>query len=609
MMIEEQNIDLFESVNARDLTIDQLVETFVPTRTFRRLLSAKNHIVLGTRGSGKTSVAKMISHTHLSLFDDEIAKDAIGKKKYIGIYVPMSTEWLGGLNNKKWSDELDQDLLFEWKLNVFCCISFIDAVKSCCDVYIVDVFDRVKIELSIVQKLIRYWAPNETSISNFIQLKEHLRYIEYVMQMNVTRERSLGKKIYDCIGAEFETRLFKPLQVGIDIVSDELSFPSYTAWLLCLDEAEVLTIEQQKIINSYLRSTTRKLFFKIITMPYSHNTRDTNIGAHLNLGDDYDYLYIDYESPFFYGEQADEMPSPVLELFNKRVRASGEKYKGITIEKLLGSSVLLDKKEWNFDNYSDDMLFFYKNALEEIIYKGDELIRMGRKQDFNDQIARKLKGLLVLKNAVAEVNAAEGSKKLKVYSGARMLVRCSDANPRKLIRLFSVMLDKIPDPVDRRKRRFPILSPTVQSEVILAFSESYLKRLQTEERVGPELYELISDIGEYMKLSIHGERIGIEQVSSIIIPANISDKLWELIIKAVDLGILYPDVRWDDSMMMPIKSGVFTMAYVMAPFFRLLPRRGDSISLLTMLEGKKKYMYGYFSNDDIVNIQGELFPS
>ncbi len=577
------NIDFFEKENARDLTIEQVVNTFVPTRTFQSLLTAKNHIVLGSRGSGKTSIAKMISHSHLSLYKTEEAEDIINSRKYIGIYVPMSTEWLGGVNNKKWNSEIEQDFLFQWKLNVIVCSAFIDCIKSCCDMYIVEIADRVMKEISIVKQLLTYWAPNETNITNFLELKEFLKKIDFEKQKKIAKERALGVKSTEVVGLEFETQLFSPLQRGIDIIVKELDFPNYTAWLLCLDEAEILTKEQQKIINSYLRSCTGNLFFKIITMPYSHNTRETNIGAPLNLGDDYEYLYIDYESPFFYGIQSNTVPLPVVELFDKRVNASGDKYKGIKIENLLGSSFLLDKKEWNFENYSNDMQLFYKFTSEKTLVRGLNLIQENKKIQFDDQIGRKMKGLLYLKDAVLNT---KGAKKLTIYSGTKMMVRCIDTNPRKLIRLFKFLLNRIPK-ISNKKLSYPILTPTIQTEILHAFSESALKRVQSEEKIGPELFDIINTIGHFMSDSIHKEKINTEQISSISIPSDISGHLWNIIERAVDNGLLYPNIKWNNSKIMPIKSGEFRLAYVLTPYFKLLPRRGDSRSLSTILRKRE----------------------
>jgi hypothetical protein len=595
------NIDFFEKENARDLTIEQIVRTFVPTRTFHSMLTAKNHIVLGSRGSGKTSIAKMISHSHLSKYETEEAQDIINSKKYIGIYVPMSTEWLGGVNNKKYISELEQDLLFQWKLNVIVCAAFIDCLQSCCDTYIQDITQRVLTEISIVNKLITYWAPNK-NIKNFKDLKEYLKFIDFEKQKIIAKERILGVKSTDLVGIEFDTRLFSPLQRGIDIASKELDFPDYTAWLLCLDEAEVLTKEQQKIINSYLRSCTGNLFFKIITMPYSHNTRDTNIGAPLNLGDDYEYLYIDYESPFLYGEQSTSIPEPITELFNKRIQASGKKYNGISIEKLLGPSVLLEKKEWNFDPTSTDMQLFYNYTSEKTLARGLQLIYKNKKEDFNNQIGRKMKGILYLKDAVMKTR---GAKKLDVYSGTKMVIRCSDANPRKLIRIFKFLLNVIPT-IEKKKLSFPMITTTRQSEVLFEFSESALKRVQSEEKIGPDLYNLMNKLGMFMSNSIHGDKINTEQISSITISPDISEQQWILIERAVDNGLLYPNTRWNNSKIMPNKSGEFRLAYVLAPYFRILPRRGDSRKLNTILikeQTPSKYLQPTLFPDNYYDIK------
>jgi hypothetical protein len=110
-----------------------------------------------------------------------------------------------------------------------------------------------------------------------------------------------------------------------------------------------------------------------------------------------------------------------------------------------------------------------------------------------------------------------------------------------------------------------------------------LIRVQSEEKIGPELYHLIKKLGNVMKDSIHDGKICTEQSSSITIHSDISDKLWGLIERAVDNGLLYPNFKRKDSNILPIKSGEFRLAYVLSPYFRLLPRRGDSRSLATLI--------------------------
>ena len=62
--------------------------------------------------------------------------------------------------------------------------------------------------------------------------------------------------------------------------------------------------------------------------------------------------------------------------------------------------------------------------------------------------------------------------------------------------------------------------------------------------------------------------------------------MWNLIERAVDNGLLYPNIKWNNFKIMPIKSGEFRLAYVLTPYFKLLPRRGDTRSLNTILNQK-----------------------
>src|SRR4051812_12557286 len=113
--------DLFEIENARNLSRDELVATFIPQQVFWRLLSAKNHVILGSRGSGKTALAKMLSHDHLSRFPHERARALVASRAFIGVYFPTSVEWVGSLKNKPWQTEVEAERFFQWRLNLATC--------------------------------------------------------------------------------------------------------------------------------------------------------------------------------------------------------------------------------------------------------------------------------------------------------------------------------------------------------------------------------------------------------------------------------------------------------------------------------------------------------
>jgi ABC-type molybdenum transport system ATPase subunit/photorepair protein PhrA len=144
IQVESGPRNLFEVDNARYLTREDVVRTFVPTPSFWRLLSAKNHIVLGARGSGKTAILRMLSHDHLSKWDDERANELIEAKGFIGIYVPTKVGWVGSLQTKPWESGEEKEQLFRWRLNVSSCTALIAAIESCLQRYFKDEKRRIE---------------------------------------------------------------------------------------------------------------------------------------------------------------------------------------------------------------------------------------------------------------------------------------------------------------------------------------------------------------------------------------------------------------------------------------------------------------------------------
>ena len=65
--------------------------------------------------------------------------------------------------------------------------------------------------------------------------------------------------------------------------------------------------------------------------------------------------------------------------------------------------------------------------------------------------------------------------------------------------------------------------------------------------------------------------------------------LWKLVKTAVGLGLLFPNVGANNPDQMPEREGVFHFAYVLAPHFLLLPRRGKPIKILTIIADVPKY--------------------
>lgn len=567
--------NLFEVENARNLSSSEVVSTFVPTKSFWRLLSPKNHIVLGARGSGKTELVRMLAHDHLSQFEDKRAKEIIQRKEFIGVYVPTRLEWVGGLKNKQWQTEAEAENFFQWRLNISTCAAFLATLRSCLDTYITNYSDRARAERDLAKTLYKTWADDHgMSCDTISSLQELLEDIEHGKQAQLTRARITGNATSKelMIGAYFESELFAPLRRAITLASRALNFPENTVWILCLDEAEFLEPLHHRILNSHLRANPGNLVFKITTMPYYHHTLETNMRACLSVGHDFEYIYIDKDPiELLPGEDSGEYFAEML--FNKRAEQSAGDYKWKDFEALLGASVLLDSKisDWTADSKMMALVKKHANPVTQ-----ERASRLAGTSAFKDQISRKMHGALLLREAVAQ---KRGRAELEVYSGIRMAIRCSDANPRRLIRIINLFISE-----RGNKDTLSQIRPQRQTMLLTAFSNSTLSRVQSEPQNGPDLYRFLSAVGNFMSQDLHDNLLGTDQISSIEIDVPITDNEWTVVKNAVGLGLLYPNINANSGDQMPERCGIFRLAYVLAPNFKILPRKGKAVSFKRVIQ-------------------------
>ena len=588
--------NVFEASNARDFTSNQLVDEFIWTNSFSDLLySTKNQIVLGSRGSGKTALIKMLSHQNLRKlakksgpkFDKQSnqesaeAKNIIDNKSLIATYVPLKVEWVNSLENF----ENAKEKYFIWSLNLATCAKLIDTAISCVDEYINDEIEATLIERSICKQLSYLWTIS-TVLNNFSDLRKELETLEYEKNLLFNKE-SMGIELSSAeksLGLAFHGNLFSPFTIATKRISDALSIPKHCKWILCLDEAEFLSKAHHEILNTYMRSAN-DIFFKITTMPYRHHTLSTTVNANINVGHDLEYVYIDKLGTINMNQSSSDkkIQGFAEKLFKNRVKQLGN-MDDISLDDLVGVSILSqDTTHLITDDKLLDLIISHCNEATQ--KRAINLFNTNRKK-FNDEIARKNRGVLLLRD---EFHNRIGSSNTSLYSGASIISRCSDGNPRRLFRLFNHLLNGSCDALSK-------ISPELQSKRIKSFSHSELEVLKFE-RGGKKSFELLKAIGLYFKEKTLEDKLGSDLPQAIKVNHSLKDEVWEAIKSAVDLGLLYPVVRKDsnEKNLFPIKEGDFCLANCLAPHFNLLPRVGRSIAISTVMSTSK------------VNDQMELF--
>jgi hypothetical protein len=569
--------DLFEVDNAKALYPTELASTFVATSEFWRLLSAKNHIVLGSRGSGKTALIKMLAHEYLSRFRQSRAQDTIRSASYVGIYIPMNLDWVGALKNKPWVTEAEGEYTFQWRLNLAACAAFLVSLESCLRAYRRRPGDRARTEYRIISEISHLWA-HDAHAADIRGMRQYLRRIIASRGREARAARVAGLEPQFTDKSSLDEELFAPLRWAAEVAGEELSLSPSTAWLICIDEAELLRPFQQRIMNTVIRAASGQFFYKMTTLPYGHYTLATNADRDLEVGHDFEYVRIDRDPV---NDRDTGLTNQfVRSVYRRRQRLSIDKYPPATLVELFGPSRLLEpgRGRWpTYEAFADEL---DNHLVPSAAYRARELLRRDRGL-FASQIARRMRGTIELRLAL---RSRPGHQNLDIYAGTQLFVRCADGNPRRIIRLFKMMLDRAPAGLRRRAERGePMIPASIQTEVLISFSAEALFRARSEEHFGFDVFRLIQAFGEFANASTHAPRITTDAVTTVRVDPLVTDRVWAAVTKACDLGLLYANVTWKNPDQWPTRSGFFHLAYVLAPHFRVLPRRGRSRNLSMIL--------------------------
>jgi hypothetical protein len=566
-------LNIFEHSNARYLDAKQLAREFVWTQSFRKLLNESNHVILGSRGSGKTALVKMLSHECLSMCDSPEAKEIISKNSFIGTYIPLKVSWVKSIS----PIDDKEHTFFKWSLNLSSCARFVDTMRSCVISNLSNDIEILRAEKAISEQVSKFWFSK--TVNTFNDISKELEDIEYYKNI-VVNKKKLGLELSNediSIGLNFNSELFAPLKKAISILKQLLNIPEEAVWCVCIDEAEFLSKEHQEVLNTHMRSFN-ELVFKITTLPYSHYSIDTTVGTQLNIGHDFHYLYVDRLGFLDGANRSSKANQDVFDdfaekLFAQRIKGTLLDNNRITLKSLLGCSTFLEKPT---KIYAEDE---FESKLEEHFNKSindrAKRLKVDSPQSFQDSIVRKYSGMIMLKESFKEF---KGNAAPSIYSGKTLIVRCSDANPRRLLKMFNHLLSsKL-----QSGKTFDMIPYSEQGNKMKEFSYQELNNVNHEVE-GKNVFDLIVRIGQFFKKSLHSENYNGTYYHSI---KNIDVQHFKLIKKAVDLGIIYPNFSSvDDSNKMPSRAGSFSFAYCLSPYFYLMPRKGGQANFSSIVKG------------------------
>lgn len=470
----------FSDSQARGFSDSKIISEFYPTSSFWSLFNDQHEVLLGTRGSGKTYLLKMMRRSMLKRINDPKANKIIQDKEFLALYVPMHLEVISEFNRLQFSPER-LVTLFQFFFNCILAEAIVLEVADITE----EEKDEVKCmqtTVALLQGLDHAWFGNDITYgraSNFKQLIQKIRTLFYSFDLI---SGDIGS-----IPPVFKRQICASLIAVKALIADVLEFDEEPTWIVCIDEAEFLNEKLQKCINNLFRADSNRIALKVATLPYYHSTLgtlDTEISV--SMGNDFNYRIVDLKPDSEdFKKLTDQLCAHRL-----KTRLTSMQVNVETLEDFLGRVG------------NDDLIDYYRtevgaeNASREIIeQKMIENFSIDRREgskaysNTRKTIYDKFSTVFFVREMY--ILSGKGNSKPGWYAGATTVRKVSQGNPRMFIQIMNSLFEKA------RKTQ---LTPKAQHEVILKFSADFCKATQG---VNYQAHNRLDAISSYIKEKVH----------------------------------------------------------------------------------------------------------
>jgi hypothetical protein len=542
-----------------------IVAEFFPTSGFWSLFNNQHEILLGTRGSGKTFLLRMMSYTLLREFTHEEARKIVNSKSFIGFYVPLHLEFLAALAGKNCEDEEKLEY-FQFAFNCAAAKALLSEVKSLLEDCYSEARPRLIAEEAIIAICTELWFGRQLNTVATVtdlqwELEKHYALTPFWKNGALAEPPPLARPILTPI-ASVLPRLSEKL--GLD--------PAAVTWVATIDEAEFLSPAFIRCINTFLRSEKRPLVAKLATLPFKYSTCETlipNICIEPN-GNDFNYRVVDL--PW----DSDDFRALTNYICAFRLQKCGLP-QNLTVESFLGTvgnDDLIDyfRAELGDDESSEP------NLLRSII----ESLSPTRRRNYErisaepDKVDRPYlhRFAPVYFTRRMRIENSHGARTAAWFAGASTIRRIADGNPRRFIQLMNHLVDKA---------RSQQLTPRNQHRIITAFCKRYSDDLEGYPDCGPLLKEIIETVGHLLSERVHGHYM-IDSGCSFAIEERLLaiEGFRKTVEFAIGYSIIIADLETTEGRLTP--NSDLRLSYIFAVTYWLPMRKGDPPTLRSTRE-------------------------
>lgn len=585
----------FLSDNARNEDDRNIVDWFIDMEVFWSLFSEKHTIIYGSRGSGKTFLSKMASFPLLRQSEMPRAKQLVGELNYVGVFVNTDVRFVGSTSSPVWINDQFRETHFVWKFNINCVKSICTVIDNLLCHCISDDVERFKYELHISKIISGYICLND--IPRLKEIDFHLSRYEYDIRSKLNKAHLRGEAKGGYLSDAFSTDILEPVLALINELEHYLPILKTTKWLLFIDEAEFLLEEQQRILNTFMRTHTNRIFLKIATLPFHYRTFDTNVNVSLQAGDDYQQEFLDSAPIYTLNKSnAADIYKFAIQLYSIRMKkflqdqsisVSNKDYAKLSDlgRVLYHSRILNPKRKPDADEFTLRKLKKHVNAAT---YRRSQELLANNPAAFDNSIWRKVAGQIEIREH--STTHRLGQNAIDIYSGLEIAIRCTDGIPRRMINLFQKLAREAMSGAKNRNKSAKhlasddgaILDYKIQNRVLSSYADDRFANSLAVPRVGPELNTLINNVGQYLRAKLHDDEISTDYIGSFFVDVKCTDVVWEVVMAGIAYGHIFPNVSSKRPLTLSRESS-FRLSFAYSPKFLLYPAQGKPRALSSIL--------------------------
>ena len=576
----------FKIVNPEKLSAEEAKRLFVKEFTdFEKIELEGNTFLIGPRGVGKSMIFRYLQFDCQCIYSD----CDILSLPYIGIYSQIKNSIFAIREIDIIKNEYLRNLLNEHWMLMYICLNFFDSlIKS----------DKIinSINYESLKEFYFYYFnknnendfyENDSTINILKNMYNKINdmyldvntYIKNLLISNI--ESKYDKELFDYI------TYFIPL---IDNIRNINGFPKSSIYLL-IDDAHYLTLEQTKILNTWIATRTNKNISIKVSSQYNYKTYYTINNEMINSP--HDYFEVDMSK--IYTSDTDNYKKRIKKIIEKRLHF-------FNINTPVEDFFPCDQKQ------EDEI----KNIANEYIKKSDNNeIPSYNRTDAANRYARP--------DYIKRLSGSRKSSYNYSYSGFNQLVDLSSGIARFFIEpaFFMYAEEK-----ENGKESITFIKPNTQNKIIREQANKFFieefDKLKNDDKndVIPKeniekLYRLLNGLGSLFRkilLSNRSER----RIFSFAISDEISTEVNEILNLGIELGYLIKSTigRKESEIGGRIKRYIFNRR--LAPIWTLDP---TSISGCLFLKNKfienglknPKMLYDLYNIDNEGNEQYELF--